>query len=75
MGAAHRGGGHARRGLLVGAEGPTWVEFLDRVGDGQWRYRTKRVAFDYFAPLRDGWAPARYALEAARATAHRHEER
>jgi len=37
--------------------------------DGRWRYRSKRVSFDYFAPLTDGWAPGRFSLESARATA------
>lgn len=46
-----------------------------RVGDGRWRYRSKRVAFDYFAPLSAGWDRGRYVLEAARVSAHRGEER
>ena len=39
--------------------------------DGTWRYSRKRVAFDYFAPLRDGWDRYRFSLDSARATRSR----
>ena len=36
--------------------------------DGVWRYRSKRVSFDYFAPLADGWDHGRFSLASAGAT-------
>ncbi|WP_219417812.1 nuclear transport factor 2 family protein [Pseudonocardia nigra] len=52
-----------------------YTDIAVRVGEGRWRFRCKRVSFDYFAPLTDGWDRARYALEAARATAEPDQER
>jgi ketosteroid isomerase-like protein len=46
-----------------------YTDVAVRAGDGRWRYRSKRVAFDYFAPLTEGWDRGRYALESARASA------
>lgn len=42
---------------------------LRRVG-GEWRYAVKAVRFHYFCPADEGWAPGRFALEAARAAAY-----
>lgn len=36
--------------------------------DGHWRYRSKRVSFDFFAPLADGWDHGRFGLDSARTT-------
>jgi uncharacterized protein (TIGR02246 family) len=36
--------------------------------DGRWRYRSKQVSFDYFAPLVDGWEHGRFSLGSARTT-------
>jgi hypothetical protein len=36
--------------------------------DARWRYQRKQVSFEYFTPLREGWAPARFSLPAAAAT-------
>lgn len=36
--------------------------------DGNWRYRSKQVAFDYFAPLTDGWDHGRFTLPSAERT-------
>lgn len=36
--------------------------------DGQWRYRSKQVAFDYFAPLADGWDHGRFTVTSAEQT-------
>jgi FAD synthase len=36
--------------------------------DGRLRYRSKRVSFDHFTPLTDGWDHGRFSLDAARAT-------
>lgn len=36
--------------------------------DGQWRYATKQVAFDYFAPLADGWDHGRFTVKSAEQT-------
>lgn len=36
--------------------------------DGGWRYRRKRVSFDYFAPLADGWEKGVFSVEDAAAT-------
>lgn len=33
-----------------------------------WLYRRKRVSFDYFCPLHEGWGPARFTLSAAAVT-------
>lgn len=33
--------------------------------DGRWRYRSKQVAFDYFAPLTDGWDHGRFSVTSA----------
>ncbi len=35
---------------------------------GRWHYRSKRVSFDYFTPLSDGWDQGLFTLESARAT-------
>lgn len=35
---------------------------------GQWRYRSKQVAFDYFAPLVDGWDHGRFTVTSAEHT-------
>lgn len=44
--------------------------YLDTVVrvDGCWRYRRKRIRFDYFTPLSGGWDRGRFSLDAARAT-------
>ncbi|GEL17525.1 nuclear transport factor 2 family protein [Pseudonocardia asaccharolytica] len=44
--------------------------YLDTVVrvDGRWRYRRKRIRFDYFTPLAAGWDRGRFSLDAARAT-------
>jgi len=44
-----------------------YVDTVVRV-DGQWRYRVKRVSFDYFVPLAEGWDHGRFSLPAARDT-------
>ncbi|WP_116045944.1 nuclear transport factor 2 family protein [Amycolatopsis palatopharyngis] len=36
--------------------------------DGQWRYASKQVAFDYFAPLTDGWDHGRFTVKSAEQT-------
>jgi ketosteroid isomerase-like protein len=36
--------------------------------DGRWRYRSKQVAFDYFAPLADGWDHGRFTVASAKQT-------
>lgn len=36
--------------------------------DGRWRYRSKQVAFDYFAPLADGWDHGRFTVKSAEHT-------
>lgn len=36
--------------------------------DQHWRYRSKQVAFDYFAPLADGWDHGRFSLTSAERT-------
>lgn len=47
--------------------GGRYQDSLARVGP-HWRYQRKRVVFDYFTPLREGWDRDRFSLEAARAT-------
>lgn len=36
--------------------------------DGRWRYASKQVAFDYFAPLTDGWDHGRFTVKSAEQT-------
>lgn len=36
--------------------------------DGRWRYRSKQVAFDYFAPLANGWDHGRFTVTSAEQT-------
>lgn len=36
--------------------------------DGRWRYRTKQVSFDFFAPLAQGWDHGLFSLDTARDT-------
>ncbi|MHA6800177.1 nuclear transport factor 2 family protein [Bounagaea algeriensis] len=36
--------------------------------DGHWRYSSKQVAFDYFAPLADGWDHGRFTVASAEQT-------
>lgn len=40
---------------------------LERV-NGRWRYQSKRVSFDYFVPLSDGWDHGRFTIDAAAET-------
>lgn len=44
--------------------------YLDSVRriDGVWRYASKRVCFDYFVPLTEGWDHGRFSLASAEAT-------
>ena len=49
------------------AAGRYYDRLVHQPGQG-WRYRRKQVAFDYFTPLQQGWAPARFSLPAAAAT-------
>lgn len=49
------------------AAGRYYDRLVHQPGQG-WRYRRRQVAFDYFTPLQQGWAPARFSLPAAAAT-------
>ncbi|WP_145982736.1 MULTISPECIES: 3-oxoadipate enol-lactonase [unclassified Pseudonocardia] len=44
-----------------------YTDTLVRVA-GAWRYRSKQVSFDYFAPLDEGWDRARFTVDAAAGT-------
>ncbi|MBB3053196.1 ketosteroid isomerase-like protein [Prauserella isguenensis] len=44
-----------------------YTDTLRRV-DGDWRYVTKQVSFDYFVPLADGWDHGRFTVASAAAT-------
>jgi ketosteroid isomerase-like protein len=44
-----------------------YVDTVVRDG-GRWRYRARRVSFDYFAPLSEGWERGRFSLSAAQDT-------
>ncbi|MFJ5990475.1 nuclear transport factor 2 family protein [Lentzea sp. NPDC092896] len=51
--------------------GGRYHDDLVRVGS-KWRYQRKRVVFDYFAPLSEGWDHGRFSLDSARATRGEH---
>ncbi|WP_207918711.1 nuclear transport factor 2 family protein [Saccharopolyspora karakumensis] len=44
-----------------------YTDSLRRV-DGNWRYASKQVSFDYFVPLADGWDHGRFTVASAAAT-------
>ena len=45
-----------------------YLDRLARTGDG-WRYAVKRVRFDYWGPLRDGWDHHRFGFAPAASAA------
>ena len=49
-----------------------YTDDLERI-DGHWRYRSKRVSFDYFMPLADGWDHGRFTLDSAADTYYPHD--
>ncbi|WP_285632973.1 nuclear transport factor 2 family protein [Lentzea sp. NBRC 102530] len=51
--------------------GGRYHDDLVRVGSA-WRYQRKRVVFDYFTPLAEGWDHGRFSLDSARATRWEH---